>query len=45
MLLEQLKSDLAQEQMQLIRENEAKIREDALEKSKRNLKLQQCSAA
>ena len=33
MLLEQLKSDLAQEQMQLIRENEAKIREDALEKS------------
>ena len=28
MLLEQLKSDLAQEQMQLIRENEAKIREE-----------------
>ena len=38
MLLEQLKSDLAQEQMQLIRENEAKIREDALEKSKEILK-------
>ena len=34
MLLEQLKHDLAQEQMQLIRENEAKIKEDALEKSK-----------
>lgn len=34
MLLEQLKNDLAQEQMQLIRENEAKIRENALEKSK-----------
>jgi len=34
MLLEQLKNDLAQEQMQLIRENEAKIREDALEKAK-----------
>ena len=34
MLLEQLKHDLAQEQMQLIRENEAKIREDALEKAK-----------
>ena len=34
MLLEQLKKDLAQEQMQLIRENEAKIREDAQEKAK-----------
>ena len=34
MLMEQLKSDLAQEQLQLIRENEAKIRESALEKSK-----------
>lgn len=34
MLLEQLKKDLAQEQMQLIRENEAKIREDAVEKAK-----------
>lgn len=34
MLLEQLKHDLAQEQMQLIRENEEKIKEDALEKSK-----------
>ena len=30
MLLEQLKNDLAQEQTQLIRENEAKIKEDAL---------------
>ena len=35
MLLEQLKKDLAQEQMQLIRENEAKIREDAQEKASR----------
>ena len=34
MLLEQLKKDLAQEQMQLIRGNEAKIREDAQEKAK-----------
>ena len=34
MLLEQLKKDLAQEQMQLFRENEAKIREDAQEKAK-----------
>ena len=44
MLLEQLKSDLAQEQMQLIRENEAKIREDALEKSKEILSatMQRC---
>ena len=44
MLLEQLKNDLAQEQMQLIRENEAKIREDALEKSKEILTttMQRC---
>ncbi len=44
MLLEQLKQDLAQEQMQLIRENEAKIREDALEKSKEILSttMQRC---
>ncbi len=34
MLLEQLKNDLAQEQMQLVRENEAKIKEVSLEKSK-----------
>ena len=34
MLLGQLKQSLAQEQMQLIRENEAKIKEDALEKAK-----------
>lgn len=34
MLLDQLKHDLAQEQMQLIRENEAKIKEISLEKSK-----------
>ena len=44
MLMEQLKSDLAQEQMQLIRENEAKIRENALEKSKEILSttMQRC---
>ena len=44
MLLEQLKHDLAQEQMQLIRENEAKIKEDALEKSKEILTttMQRC---
>lgn len=44
MLLEQLKHDLAQEQMQLIRDNEAKIREDALEKSKEILSttMQRC---
>ncbi len=44
MLLEQLRHDLAQEQMQLIRENEAKIREDALEKSKEILSttMQRC---
>ena len=34
MLMEQLKSDLAQEQLQLIRENEDKIRENAQEKAK-----------
>ena len=34
MLLEQLKHDLAQEQMTLIRENEAKIKETSLEKAK-----------
>ncbi len=44
MILEQLKHDLAQEQMQLIRENEAKIKEDALEKSKEILTttMQRC---
>jgi len=44
MLLEQLRHDLAQEQMQLIRENEAKIKEDALEKSKEILSttMQRC---
>lgn len=44
MLLEQLKNDLAQEQMQLIRDNEAKIRESALEKSKEILSttMQRC---
>ncbi len=44
MLLEQLKHDLAQEQMQLIRENEAKIREESLEKSKEILTttMQRC---
>jgi len=44
MLLEQLKQDLAQEQMQLIKENEAKIRETALEKSKEILSttMQRC---
>ncbi len=43
-LLEQLKNDLAQEQMQLIRENEAKIKETALEKSKEILSttMQRC---
>ena len=43
-LLEQLKNDLAQEQMQLIRENEAKIKESALEKSKEILSttMQRC---
>ena len=44
MLLEQLKHDLAQEQMQLIRENEAKIKEVSLEKAKEILSttLQRC---
>ena len=44
MLLEQLKSDLAQEQMQLIRENEAKIKEKALEQSQEILTttMQRC---
>lgn len=44
MLLEQIKQDLAQEQMQLIRDNEAKIKEDALEKSKEILSttMQRC---
>lgn len=43
-LLEQLKHDLAQEQMTLIRENEAKIKETALEKSKEILSttMQRC---
>ena len=39
-LLEQLKNDLAQEQMQLIRENEAKIKEVSLEKHKKFCLLQ-----
>ena len=44
MLLEQLKHDLAQEQMHLIRENEAIIKENALEKSKEILTttMQRC---
>ncbi len=44
MLLDQLKHDLAQEQMQLIRENEAKIKEVSLEKSKEILSttMQRC---
>ncbi len=44
MLLEQLKHDLAQEQMTLIRENEAKIKETALEKAKEILSttMQRC---
>ena len=44
MLLEQLKNDLAQEQMQLIRENEAKIKEKALEQSQEILSttMQRC---
>ena len=43
-LIEQLKHDLAQEQMSLIRENEAKIKETALEKSKEILSttMQRC---
>ena len=44
MLLDQLKHDLAQEQMQLIRENEAKIKEISLEKAKEILStaMQRC---
>ena len=44
MLLEQLKNDLAQEQMQLIRENEAKIKETSLERAKEILSttMQRC---
>ncbi len=44
MLLDQLKHDLAQEQMQLIRENEAKIKEVSLEKAKEILSttMQRC---
>ncbi len=44
MLLEQLKHDLAHEQMQLIRENEAKIKETSLEKAKEILSttMQRC---
>ena len=43
-LLEQLKNDLAQEQMLLIRENEAKIKETSLEKAKEILSttMQRC---
>ena len=43
-LLEQLKHDLAQEQMQLIRENEAKIKEVSLEKAQEILStaMQRC---
>ncbi len=44
MLLEQLKNDLAQEQMQLIRENEQKIKDISLEKSQEILTttMQRC---
>ena len=44
MLLDQLKHDLAQEQMQLVRENEAKIKETSLEKAKEILSttMQRC---
>lgn len=44
MLLEQLKHDLAQEQMTLIRENEAKIKETSLERAKEILSttMQRC---
>ena len=44
MLLDQLKHDLAQEQMQLIRDNEAKIKETSLEKAKEILSttMQRC---
>lgn len=43
-LLDQLKNDLAQEQMQLIRENEAKIKETSLEKAQEILSttMQRC---
>ena len=43
-LMEQLKKDLAQEQLQLIRDNEAIIKENALEKSKEILSttMQRC---
>lgn len=43
-LFEQLKNDLAQEQMQLIRENEAKIKEISLEKAQEILSttMQRC---
>ncbi len=45
MLLEQLKQNLAQEQIQLIRENEAKIREESLEKAKEIISttMQRCA--
>ena len=45
MLLEQLKQDLQQEQMQLIRENEAKIREISKEKAQEILSttMQRCA--
>lgn len=44
MLLDQLKHDLSQEQMQLVRENEAKIKETSLEKAKEILSttMQRC---
>ena len=44
MLLDQLKHDLAQEQMQLVKENEAKIKETSLEKAKEILSttMQRC---
>lgn len=44
MLLDQLKHDLAQEQMQLVRENEVKIKETSLEKAKEILSttMQRC---
>ena len=44
MLLDKLKHDLAQEQMQLVRENEAKIKETSLEKAKEILSttMQRC---
>lgn len=43
-LLEKLRNDLAQEQMMLVRENEAKIKETSLEKSKEILStaMQRC---